>query len=130
MVGLAALAMLVAGPSFAGSGAASGDQSTVGPDGHKHDTVTITCSASTSQTCYFNIILARGGMRAVRLRGQDETFLSDMETGRDLYIVTVDTPAPTSISICRASEFETPPCRWGYLQKSIDNYTTSLSRGN
>jgi hypothetical protein len=88
-------------------------------DGHRHDTITAECHAPAQSTCYFNILLYRGGLRPVKVKGGQKLEVKDLEVGKDLYLVMVDEPPPTSFATCRARVGDRSPCVWGLLSSSI-----------
>lgn len=91
----------------------------VGPDGHQHDSVNVICTADPISFCYFNILRARGGVVQLKLAGKTTRTVDDLEIGKDYFTAMVDTPAPTSLSTCRASVGDIKPCFWGVLKANI-----------
>lgn len=120
---LAALAALFSLTAHAApAGAQQGPPPTIGPDGHQHDTVTAACGAPAGSTCYVSILRARGGVVSLKLMGQTKQAVSDVEVGKDYYVIMVDAKPPNSLSACRASTYDSNPCYWGLLTASIGDY--------
>jgi hypothetical protein len=90
-------------------------------DGHRHDNVVAECRAPAESICYFNILLYRGGMRTLKVRGGEKLDVRDVEEGKDIFMVTIDEPAPTNFAICRAAIQDSHPCLWDYVKSSITN---------
>ena len=116
--GLAALALLALTPA---TGSAQFTKPPVGLDGHQHDTINIRCYAENAQYCYFNILRAKGGIAQAKVARGQFAQLNDMEIDKDYFTVTLDQPAPTSLSLCRAMATDASPCRWGVLKGSIND---------
>jgi hypothetical protein len=123
-----ALALLALGPAtglaqtgLPQTGPTQDDRSTLGLDGHQHDTVYATCSSTSAQYCYFNILRAKGGVMPAKVAHGSVTALNDLEIGKDVFIVTLDQPPPNSISMCRAMAIDSSPCRWGVLARAIND---------
>ncbi len=115
-IALAGVAVAIAcGGAQAAPGASAAD------DGHRHDTVTILCNTQYGHSCYFNILRAKGGVLPVKLDAQQKVDTPDLEVGKDFFTVMVDRPPPSNISVCRAEASDSPPCRWGVLQKAIND---------
>lgn len=94
---------------------------TAAEDGHRHDTVYLSCSSTRATFCYFAILHMRGGMVQARVARGAATSLPDLEIGKDYYWVTLDQPPPASLAVCRAMAFDVAPCRWGVLSKTIND---------
>ena len=121
---LVALAAVVSLATYAAPAEAQmGAPRQVGPDGHQHDEVSVTCTAPAGSACYVSILRARGGVVSLKVIGQTIQTVDDVEVGKDYYVITVDAKPPNSLSACRAAAYDdTTPCYWGLLASSIGNY--------
>lgn len=68
------------------------------------DTVPFGCGADPSMTCYFSIRFANGtAHRNFTMRGGTQDNISNVEPGRDLYLVSIDQSPPTDPNQCGVS---------------------------